>query len=178
MEKRKRQSRTTRNDWIMIVICLAITVFFLGVSLFGVSWFANPFLSLDFWDTDLQYTGIDAQAAIEKSFDLHLPDKAHSFYYDHVGFQDDLIHARFTVPAEQTIPTLQASKLLCFTYPLDETEELTQVFGHNISWWLEETATGDYLEGECNNNGYEFLMVIVDRSNTDKWVVYLRYMNM
>ena len=177
MEKRKRQSRTTRNDWIMIVICLAITTFFLGVSLFGVSWFATPFLSFDLWDTDLQYTGIDAREAIEKSFDLDLPNKSHSFYYDHVGFQDDLIHARFTVPAEQTIPTLQTSVFLCFNYPLDETKELRKNFGHNISWWL-KNANGDYLEGECNENGYEFLTVIVDRSNTDKWVVYLRYMNM
>ncbi|HET6823392.1 MAG TPA: hypothetical protein VFH34_12150 [Anaerolineales bacterium] len=113
-------------------------------------------------------TNLPEIEAIEGNAEIKLPPSAREIHAYTTGLRDIFIMVRFSMDARELSEFMKST--LC-DHPLAKSTTVQESSGNKFDWWVPDQA--QYSE-ECNGEkGNSHQQVIVDMSNSEKFIVYV-----
>jgi|GEM_PF-4103876 len=165
-EKPKRKQKNTTKQKLIAVIFLIVVLIFVSVVAILV-WGASAFSNIEY-----QASGVEAKLTISYFLGTELPENSTDFYIAHLQWQDIFADMRFSAQSDELEEWL-ANSSFCPTLQENTISASIPDNYFNVDWWQVTNAQTYTLFESCGDN--PTYIVFLDRTNSDIWIIYIRY---
>ena len=152
--------------------------FFIGMVTAGLLLFCSSCVAAESTEIAVEFEGSSYQAvptnmpeilSIEGNAEIKLPPSAHEIYAYTSGMREIFIMVRFSMNASE-LPEFMESTLC--DQPLAKSTELQNTLAERFEWWVPDQA--EHAEVCSGKEEHSYQEIIVDMSDNDEYIVYVR----